>query len=82
MSASQRKILDLQAKLRVVELSKTKSCRKIAEEFGVGKTQIQSTVKRRAEVLGDYENNVVLDRKRKRYNGTNDEFNEIMWNWF
>ena len=40
MSASKRKVLDLKDKLRVVELSKSKSCRKIADEFGVGKTQL------------------------------------------
>ena len=39
-------------------------------------------MKRKAEVLEDYENNVALDRKQKRYNGTNDEINDIMWTWF
>ena len=39
-------------------------------------------MKRKAKVLEDYENNVALDRKRKRYNGTNDQINDIMWTWF
>ena len=56
MSSKKRKVLDLAVKLRVVKLSKSKSCCKIAEEFGVGKTQIQSIVKRKAEVLEEFEN--------------------------
>jgi transposase len=35
-----------------------KSAYKVAEDFGVGKTQIQSLRKRNAEVLNDFENNV------------------------
>jgi len=42
----------------VLELSKSKSARKIAYEFGVGKTQIQNILKRKAKVLEDVENNV------------------------
>ena len=55
---SKRKVLTLNEKIRVLELSKSKSARKIADEFGVGKTQIQNILKRKAEVLEDVENNV------------------------
>ena len=33
MSATKRKVLNLEDKVRVIELSKSKSCRKIADEF-------------------------------------------------
>jgi uncharacterized membrane protein YkgB len=38
--ASKRKILTLDERIKVIELCKTKSARKVAEELGVGKTQI------------------------------------------
>ena len=39
--ASKRKVLTLDEQIKVIELCKTKSVRKVAEELGVGKTQIQ-----------------------------------------
>ena len=33
MSATKRKVLNLEDKVRVIELSKSKSCRKIADKF-------------------------------------------------
>jgi hypothetical protein len=39
--ASKRKIVTLDKRIKVIELCKTKSARKVAEELGVGKTQIQ-----------------------------------------
>jgi hypothetical protein len=40
--ASKRKVLTLDERIKVIELCKTKSARKVAEELGVIKTQIQS----------------------------------------
>ena len=65
----------------MIELSKSKSCRKIADEFCVPKTKIQSIVKKKAEVLADFEDNVALERKR-RYNCANADINDLMWTWF
>ena len=48
-----------------MELSKSKSARKIADEFGVGKTQIQNILKRKAEVLEDVENYVTGEKNAK-----------------
>ncbi|KAH3800264.1 hypothetical protein DPMN_153897 [Dreissena polymorpha] len=55
---SKQKVLTLNEKIRVLELSKSISARKIADEVGVGKNQIQNILKRKAEVLEDVENNV------------------------
>ena len=40
--ASKRKVLTLDERIKVIELCKTKSARKVAEELGVIKTQIKS----------------------------------------
>ena len=51
-------------RIQVTELCKTKSARKLAEELGVGKTQIQSILKRKIELTIDFE--LTLDEHRKR----------------
>jgi kinesin family protein 6/9 len=58
---SKHKTLTLNEKLEAIR----KPAYKIAEEFGVGKTQIQSLRKRKAEVLADFENNVPGSCKRR-----------------
>ena len=54
---SKRKVLTLDKRIQVIERSKTKSARKIAEEFQIGKTQVQNILKRKADLMADYENN-------------------------
>ena len=60
---SKRKVLTFDDLVKNLELSKHKSARKIADEMGVGKTQIQPILKRKSNVLEDVQNNVSGDRK-------------------
>ena len=59
-----------------------KAAYKVAEDFGVGKTQIQSLRKRKAEVLNDFENNVSGSTKRRRHVTGNEKINELCLEWF
>jgi hypothetical protein len=45
--------------------------------MGVGRTQIQQIIKRKSEVLDDYESNVSNDRKRKRHKTGNEDINDL-----
>ena len=45
-----------------------KSSRDVAQIMDVGRTQIQQIIKRKSEVLDDYESNISNDRKRKSFN--------------
>ena len=54
----------------------------LAEQFGVGRTPIQQTLKRKAELLSDYENNANLDSKRQRRATGNEAINDLTWRWF
>jgi transposase len=57
----------LKQRLEVVKLLENgKSSREIAQIMGVGRTQIQTINKRKAEILEDYGNNVSTDRKRHK----------------
>ena len=46
-----------------------------------GRTQIQQIIKRKSEVLDDYESNVSNDRKRKRHKTGNEDINDLCWDW-
>jgi hypothetical protein len=43
--------------------------------------QIQQIIKRKSEVLDDYESNVSNDRKRKRHKTGNEDINDLCWVW-
>ena len=77
-----RKVLTLEQRLEVVKhLENGKSSREIAQIMGVGRTQIQTINKRKAEIPEDYENNISSDRKRRHKTGI-EEINELCWTWF
>ena len=80
--ASKRKILTLDERIKVIELCKTKSARKVAEELSVRKTQIQSILKRKIELISDFEQNLDGDRKRQRRITGNDDINDLCLKWF
>ena len=78
-----RKILTLQERISVLkELDSGKSCRQVADELGVGKTQIQSIRKRKRKIQEDFENNAPSDRKRRCLFSPYDDINELVWKWF
>jgi predicted DNA-binding protein YlxM (UPF0122 family) len=49
--------------------------------MGVGRTQIQQIIKRKSEVLNDYESSVSNDRKRKRHKTGNENINDLCLDW-
>ena len=76
--------LTLEQRVEVVKKSEKNnlSARKIAEHFGVGRTQIDGILKRKAEVLANYDNNQPSDRKRQRKLTGNEDINTLVWKWF
>jgi IS30 family transposase len=72
-----RKVLTLSERVEAIKLHDGgKSSRDVAQIMGVGRTQIQQIIKRKSEVLDDYESNVSNDRKRKRHKTGNEEIND------
>ena len=77
------KVLSLEEKVQaIILLDAGKPVYKVAEDFGVGKTQIQSLRKRKAEVLNDFENNVSGSTKRRWHVKGNEEINKLCLGWF
>ena len=78
----QRTCLTLEKQREVIRCHGSgKSCRILAEEFGVGKTQIQSIIKRKDDILKDVAG-VCLSAKRKHRETGNEPVNELMSVWF
>ena len=83
MEKRKRKELTLKEKVDLIKLSDGKSQRQLAETFGIGKTQVQTILKRKAELLdGYYEQNSSGDRKRLCKRSPVEELNVVMWEWF
>ena len=80
---SKKRKVFLEDRVKVIRLLESgRSTRLVAEEFGIGKTQVQQTLKRKAEFMADYENNVNPDSKRQKCVTVNDNINELTWKWF
>lgn len=78
-----RIVLDLQQKYEAIQkLDKGIPAYKVAEELGVGKTQIQNLRKRKLEVISDFENNVPMNTKRRRHATGNEKINDLTLAWF
>jgi IS30 family transposase len=77
-----RKVLTLSERVEAIKLHDGgKSSRDVAQIMGVGRTQIHQIIKRKSEVLDDYQSNVSNNRKRKRHKTGNEDINELCWDW-
>ena len=54
----------------------------IAEQYKVGRTQIQNTIKRKAEFIRDFDNLAPLNKKRRVRAAGNEEINDLTLKWF
>ena len=77
-------MLTLKERVSVVkEAEKGKFCRSIAEEIGVGKTQIQSIVKEKEEIMKRWESGNRGDATyTKPRTASCQDIDEVMWEWF
>ena len=79
-----RKVLTLEERVSVLKkVGDGKSCRSIALELGVGKTQIQSIVKEKDELTKRWESGSRADAKySKPRTASYEDIDEVMWEWF
>ena len=81
--ASKRKCLTLEERVKCIKLLDSgKSSRVVAAELGVGRTQIQGILKRKPEILDDYEANGNLSLKRPKRDTDYSEINSLTYRWF
>lgn len=79
-----RNVLSLDDKIRAVKLHDGgKSCNKIAKELGCGATQIKRLMKRKRDIMDEYENNSPMCKKRLTMKKTgNEEINRLVYEFF
>jgi len=81
--ASKRKFLTLEERVKVISLlGKGHSCRRVASDLGVGKTQIQSILKRKHEIMDEFEENVNCESKRPKRESEFASVNDLVHKWF
>ena len=83
LSKKKPRELSIKEKFMVIQQqeSEGKSQRQLAKIFGVSKTQIQNTLKRKADVLAAYEDNLPNDRMRVRIFQFED-IDSLTFRWF
>jgi hypothetical protein len=82
MASRKRVELTLANKVALINASNGKSQRQLAVEFGIGKTQVQTILKRKAELLDSYDENGSSSRKRARYCNEEEDIDKLTWQWF
>ena len=87
MSASskrKREELDMKTRFDVIQCSKAnpqESKRKLAEKFNCGRTQIQTILKKKDEILKNFEGNCSSNIKRTR-GAKHEEVDNVLLEWF
>ncbi|XP_064647061.1 tigger transposable element-derived protein 6-like [Lineus longissimus] len=79
-----RRELQLKDKIKLIKAkdSEGKSCRQLAEMFDIGKTQVSTVLKRKAEYLDAYEENAPTERKRLNVSSELQDVDDLTWKWF
>ena len=81
--ASKRKALTLSERVDVIkEGEKGQSSRELAAKFGVGRTQIQCILKRKAKVMAEYESAASPSKRRNARPTGNKPINKLCLKWF
>ena len=84
ISKGKRKVLSLEDRIKVVQMNTAgKSCRKIADELGVGKTQIQNIIQNKHLIQTEIASGSNLEKKYAKVRKTgNEDLNFTMFEWF
>ena len=78
-----KKTLCLSDKVKLIQAATGKSCRALAEEWKIGKTQVSGILKRKAEILEEYETATNLTSKRRCQSvPEHNDLDAVMFTWF
>ena len=83
-ASKKRKVMTLDERRRVIQFSNQgESARKIAERFGVGKTQVQTIIGNKEAISKEWESGLsgkikYTQARKTRY----ENLNKLVWQWF
>ena len=81
---AKRNGLSLKQRVKMINYAKNhpkEGYRRVAEKFGIGRTQAQKTLKEKEVILAEYENNMQSCKKRVR-SAKYSDVNEALWEWY
>ena len=81
---TKRSALSLQDRIALIKKFQEHgvSQRQLAADFNVSKSQVQDTLKRKAEFMAAFEENASNDRKRLHGSGMQEKIDDMTWQWF
>ena len=82
MSRQKRRELTLEMKVALIRSSEGKSHRQLADLYGIGRTQVGSILKRKAEFLEAFQGNAQPFKKRFRSAFQYPDIDRLTWEWF
>ena len=84
-SQKKRKCLDISEKVKVLEFAKQNpnhGSRKLADHFGIGKTQIQSIRKTKEAIMDAYASNETPNHAKRKRSSKYSDVNQAVWDWY
>ena len=76
------KQLTIVKKVELIKSSENRSVRQLAKGFGVSVGTVSNVLKRKREIVEQYEENVDDERCRKMKKTNHEELNNLMWDFF
>ena len=80
-----RKCLSLQQRVELINYAKDhpkEGYRKIADKFGIGRTQAHKILQERKEILALYESHLHSNNQKRVRCGKYSDVNEALWDWY
>ena len=79
-----RKCLSLQQRVELINYAKDhpKEGHKIADKFGIGRTQAHKILKERKEILASCERHLQSNKQKRVRCGKYSDVNEAVWDWY
>ena len=84
-SQKKRKCLDISEKVKVLEFAKKNpnlGSRKLADHFGIGKTQIQAILKNKEAIMDAYASNETPNHAKRKRSSKYSDVNQAVWDWY
>ena len=84
-SQKKRKCLDISEKVKVLKFAKknpNRGSRKLADHFGIGKTQIQAILKNKEAIMDAYASNETPNHAKRKRSSKYSDVNQAVWDWY
>lgn len=82
MSKRKRVELSLSEKIDIIKNSDGRSCRQLADQYGIGRTQVSTILRRKDELMNAFEENAPAAKRRISTPCQYSDLDQLTWEWF